>query len=544
MELAEETGRRPGHGRSRCGAELDLSGGGARRVWSWTAGWTAEAGGGSALPPEPGGAGSSCGRRLERAGQERRWTARPWSSLQGWGADCAGLGAQAGLACPRGLAADAGGPGPRPLFGPGLEIADETSQALPFYGSEEGGACETGPDFPHPADGPAVGRASWLRRPSCCPAVTAAPGGAGGPGWPRPAGLPLVLAAGWLLGALAWPGSRDWPGSYAGRCWARWPGRVLLAYIYGMGRAAAGPAAARCAPSACWPPGSGTAPCGSFLPAGRPAGPVDGPGKAGRLRPGGTAVSGGPADGCREWCWALALFQVQAGASASSVVGGRRARCSLAALPAPGVLGWGVFAAFLLGRVGARQRGRAGTGWSGAWGACLLLRWRQVVILGNLGPALAGRLDNPFFALAKSVGVEGAFQRVESMVSALWTFADLALGGVLLFALRAMAGRAAAAKQTGNRWLPWGAVLLAAAVESDAFPGRGRPGGGVERAVCPGRQSDSGAGGARPAVLVAGEAGGRMSKKKGTSCGRKGGKNCRYSCHGKEKKSEKNEKSS
>ena len=55
-------------------------------------------------------------------------------------------------------------------------------------------------------------------------------------------------------------------------------------------------------------------------------------------------------------------------------------------------------------------------------GGCLLLALSQFVILGSLGATLAGRLDSPFFTLAKSVGVEGAFQRVESVITALWTW--------------------------------------------------------------------------------------------------------------------------
>lgn len=60
---------------------------------------------------------------------------------------------------------------------------------------------------------------------------------------------------------------------------------------------------------------------------------------------------------------------------------------------------------------------------------CLVLTLAQGVILGSLGPVLAGRLDSPFLALAKSVGVEGAFQRVESVVAALWVTADVTMGG-------------------------------------------------------------------------------------------------------------------
>ncbi|MGI5962390.1 MAG: GerAB/ArcD/ProY family transporter [Lawsonibacter sp.] len=109
-------------------------------------------------------------------------------------------------------------------------------------------------------------------------------------------------------------------------------------------------------------------------------------------------------------------------------------RCSL---PAAGVLGWGLYAAFLTGQVHPLQsKGR----WYGRFwgvGGCLLLCFAQWIILGNLGPELARRLDNPFFALAKSVGVDGAFQRVESVIAALWTLADLSMAVLLLFALRA-----------------------------------------------------------------------------------------------------------
>jgi hypothetical protein len=106
------------------------------------------------------------------------------------------------------------------------------------------------------------------------------------------------------------------------------------------------------------------------------------------------------------------------------------------AVPTVGVLGWGMFAAFLL-KDTADQGERKGWHWC-FWGlgGCALLSLAQAVILGNLGAVLAGRLDGPFFALAKSVGIEGAFQRVESVVTSIWLFADLTLAGVLVFGVR------------------------------------------------------------------------------------------------------------
>lgn len=108
------------------------------------------------------------------------------------------------------------------------------------------------------------------------------------------------------------------------------------------------------------------------------------------------------------------------------------------ALPAAGGLGWGIYGAFFLEQEKpGKKRGR----WYGIFwgvGGCLILALSQWIVLGNLGPELAARLNNPFFALAKSVGVKGAFQRVESVIASLWTLADLTMAAILLFALRAM----------------------------------------------------------------------------------------------------------
>jgi hypothetical protein len=105
-------------------------------------------------------------------------------------------------------------------------------------------------------------------------------------------------------------------------------------------------------------------------------------------------------------------------------------------IQAVGVLGWGMFTAFLLGDT-AEQGERKGWHWT-FWGlgGCALLSLAQAVIIGNLGTVLAGRLDSPFFALAKSVGIEGAFQRVESVVVAIWLFSDLAMATLLVFGVR------------------------------------------------------------------------------------------------------------
>ena len=129
-----------------------------------------------------------------------------------------------------------------------------------------------------------------------------------------------------------------------------------------------------------------------------------------------------------------------------------------AVLSAAGVMGWGLFLPFLMGEV--RDQGEKKYWHWLFWGVggTLLLAAAQAVILGNLGEGLAARLNSPFFSLVKSVGVEGAFQRVEGVVTALWTFADLSMGGVLIFAIRAIAAELLPEK--AMPWVPWGAVLL------------------------------------------------------------------------------------
>lgn len=141
----------------------------------------------------------------------------------------------------------------------------------------------------------------------------------------------------------------------------------------------------------------------------------------------------------------------------------------LSALPAAGALGWGLWGAFLVEET-APPEGQ------GSWrplfwgvGGCLVLALAQAVILGNLGQALAAQLANPFFALTKSVGVEGAFQRVESLVAALWTLADLTMACLLLFALRALIRTLLPAVK--ERWAASVALVLTAALALTFFAG-------------------------------------------------------------------------
>lgn len=111
-----------------------------------------------------------------------------------------------------------------------------------------------------------------------------------------------------------------------------------------------------------------------------------------------------------------------------------------AAVPAAGMLSWGIYAGFLEAYVDPETRKPRRPLWWAAAG-CAALSGGQFIVLGCFGPRLSARLTNPFFNLAKSVGVTGAFQRVESVVAALWMFSDIIVLGILLYALREIGGR-------------------------------------------------------------------------------------------------------
>ena len=106
-----------------------------------------------------------------------------------------------------------------------------------------------------------------------------------------------------------------------------------------------------------------------------------------------------------------------------------------AAAPTLGVLCYGVYGAFLW------EEGGSGGEKRRVVGGCVLLALLVLSVLGNLSTPLTAALENPFLALSRRVGVEGAFQRVESLVSALWLLGDLALLGMLLWACRKLVGR-------------------------------------------------------------------------------------------------------
>jgi len=80
---------------------------------------------------------------------------------------------------------------------------------------------------------------------------------------------------------------------------------------------------------------------------------------------------------------------------------------------------------------------------------CALLSGLLLTVQGNLGTALAAQLEDPLLTLSRNVGVEGAFQRAESLLAALLLLADLALLTLLLWTAR-----------SAMKWL-WPVAVLA-----------------------------------------------------------------------------------
>ena len=89
-----------------------------------------------------------------------------------------------------------------------------------------------------------------------------------------------------------------------------------------------------------------------------------------------------------------------------------------------------------------------------------LLALGDLLAAGRLGPGLAAAVESPFFQMVSGLGFQGAFQRLEELVSALWLLGDLILLAVLLLALRRLAARAFRVREgPGTIWALAGCLL-------------------------------------------------------------------------------------
>lgn len=138
------------------------------------------------------------------------------------------------------------------------------------------------------------------------------------------------------------------------------------------------------------------------------------------------------------------------------------AKVPMGALECLGLLAVGCYALILIDDV-TPERGSLGQICWGVGRIFALLGAVGILVLGRFGAALTGQMERPFFQMVSGLGLEGAFQRLEQLASALWVLGDLALLGFLLLALvRLTAWTAATEEQRGWTWPLAGILFLLA----------------------------------------------------------------------------------
>ncbi len=102
-----------------------------------------------------------------------------------------------------------------------------------------------------------------------------------------------------------------------------------------------------------------------------------------------------------------------------------------------GISSIGFLSVFLFGDVGERKEDKKNIYlWSSVFFLALAILLMSIV--GTFGPGLFGEMQSAFFQMVAGLGVTGAFQRLEALVSALFFLGDVALLGFLLFVIRSI----------------------------------------------------------------------------------------------------------
>lgn len=129
------------------------------------------------------------------------------------------------------------------------------------------------------------------------------------------------------------------------------------------------------------------------------------------------------------------------------------------ALAAAGIL-LNVYPAGVIGRkvTSHKNNRRRVFAWTAAF--CLTAALLLGVIIGNLGPTLTAQLPSPFLIMVQGLGVKGAFQRMEALVSALWVLCDFVLVGLLLHGWRGLADEIHPGKWGSQSMYPMAAAAL------------------------------------------------------------------------------------
>ena len=121
-----------------------------------------------------------------------------------------------------------------------------------------------------------------------------------------------------------------------------------------------------------------------------------------------------------------------------------------------GIVSVGAYALFLAGDITVRPQDSARC-YRWAITFFLSLSVLMVLIVGTFGAPLMEVMQRPFFQMVAGLGVKGAFQRLEALVSSLWMLGDIALLGLLLFSVKRLA-----AYLIGKKESPWVVVGAAA----------------------------------------------------------------------------------
>ena len=137
------------------------------------------------------------------------------------------------------------------------------------------------------------------------------------------------------------------------------------------------------------------------------------------------------------------------------------AQVPLGALSTAGTLAAGCYILLLLPAVTPEEKGRQRV-LKRLGGLFAALAAAMILVLGRFGPVLTSQINRPFFQMVSGLGFEGAFQRLEELVSALWVLGDAALLGLLLLSLQPLLTQLAGPRPSRGRvWKVTGAVLLA-----------------------------------------------------------------------------------
>lgn len=134
------------------------------------------------------------------------------------------------------------------------------------------------------------------------------------------------------------------------------------------------------------------------------------------------------------------------------------AHVPMVALSILGVTSIGLYGLFFAGSVTVRKGDRARVvRWTSIFFVILALI--LLLIIGSFGAPMLEMTQRPFFQMVAGLGLSGAFQRLEALISALWMLGDVALLGLLLFGVKRLT--AAVGNQKERRWSVIAAGVIA-----------------------------------------------------------------------------------